>query len=118
VGQLGTQLQPPLHRVKLFGILTTCETLGQLSIVALAIMIKGSLLVAVWGAVGWELAYVLSVLLLGFRSVGFGVPHLGSLKSSLTFSLPLVPSYCAGTILSFADRLFIAAQLGAEAVGI
>jgi O-antigen/teichoic acid export membrane protein len=118
VGQLGIQLQLSPHRVKLFGILTTCETLGQLSIVALAIMIRRSLLVAVWGAVGWELAYVLRALLPGFRSVGSGVPHLGSLRSSLTFSLPRVPSYDTGTILSFADRLFIAAQLGAEAVGI
>jgi O-antigen/teichoic acid export membrane protein len=76
------------------------------------IVLKGSLLVAVWGQVGWKIVYVLGVLILGFRSVGFADPRLGLPWSNLSFSLPLVPRYHAATILSFADRVFIAAHLG------
>jgi O-antigen/teichoic acid export membrane protein len=118
VGALATQLQRGLLRVKLFGFLGTAETLGQLVIVAGVILIKSDLLLAVWGAVAWELAYAVAVLILAFRSVGIGRPRFGTLRRSLNFSLPLVPSYYAGTVLQFADRLFIAAQMGAEAVGI
>lgn len=118
VGQLATQLQRGLLRVKLSGVLSTIETLGQLAIVAALILIKGDLLVAVWGAVAWELVFVIAVLILGFRSVGISRPRFDSLRTSLNFSLPLVPSYYSGIVLSYADRLIIAAQLGAEAVGV
>jgi len=118
VAQLGLHLQRGLHRVKLFGVLSTAETLGQLAIVAGLILFTGELLPAVLGAVAWEAVFALAVLALGFRSVGLGWPDWSSLRSSLAFSLPLVPSYYGGTVLAFADRLFVAAYLGAEAVGI
>ncbi len=118
VAQLGMQLQRGVHRVKLYGALSTVETLGQMSIVAALILWTGDLLTAVRGAVAWELAFALAVLVLAFREVGVGWPKLSSLRPSLQFSLPLVPSYFAGTVLSFADRLVVAAQLGSEAVGI
>lgn len=118
VAQLGQQLQRGLHRVKLFGALNTIETLGQLLIVTVLILFNGQLLVAVQGAVVWELVFAVGVLVLAVRDLGLGWPRLASLIPSLRFSLPLVPSYYAGTVLSFADRLVVAAQLGSEAVGI
>ncbi len=118
VAQLGLQLQRGVHRVKLYGALSTTEALGQMAIVAALILFTGDLLVAVWGAVAWELVFALAVLSLAFRDVAFGWPKLSSLRTSLQFSLPLVPSYFAGTVLSFADRMVVAAQLGSEAVGI
>lgn len=118
LGQLGIQLQRGLHRVKLYGFLSTGETLGQMVVVAVVILSTGNLLFAVLGAVIWESIFVLGVLALGFRSVGLGRPDFATLSRSLGFSLPLVPSYYAGMVLSFGDRVYIAAQLGAEAVGI
>lgn len=118
IGQLGIQLQRGLHRVKLFGLLSMLETLGQVLVVSFLIFSKGEFLVAVWGAIGWEAVFALSVLVLGFVSVGVGPTRWGTLQESLVFSLPLVPSFLAGTILQFSDRLLIAAQLGSEAVGV
>lgn len=118
MARLGIQLQRGVHRVKLYGALSTAETLGQLVVVSILILTTGELLVAVWGAIAWELVFALAVLALAVRDVGLRLPNFGSLRTSLRFSIPLIPSYYAGTVLSFADRLVVAAQLGAEAVGI
>ena len=118
VAQLGLQLQRGVHRVKLYGALSTLEALGQMTIVAVLILVTGDLLAAILGAVAWEFLFASAVLALALRDVGFGWPNMSSLRPSLQFSLPLVPSYYAGTVLSFADRLVVAAQLGSEAVGI
>lgn len=118
LGQLGIQLQRALHKIKLYGFLGTLETLGQLVIVVAIILTTGDLLEAVLGAVGWELVFMLVVLGYGLHSVGLAWPDWSSLRPSLKFSLPLVPSYLGGTILQYADRLLIASQLGTEAVGV
>ena len=118
IGQLGAQLQRGLHQVKLYGFLTLAEILGQMAVVAILILVKGNLLVAVWGAIAWEGAFAIVVVLLAMHSVGVSKPEWGTLRMTLRFSLPLVPSYLAGTVLTFSDRLFIAARLGSEAVGV
>ena len=118
IGQLGIQLQRGLHHVKLYGFLSLTEILGQLVIVAILILLKGDLLVAVRGAIAWDGAFALFVVLLAVRSIGVSSPEWGTLRSTLRFSLPLVPSYLARAVLAYSDRLFIAARLGSAAVGV
>jgi len=118
IGQLGSQLQRGLHHVKLYGFLSLAEILGQVAVVAFLILVQGDLLVAVWGAIAWEGTFALAVVLLAIRSVGVSDPEWGTLRTTFRFSLPLVPSYLAGTVLAFSDRLLIAARLGSEAVGV
>ncbi len=117
VSQIGLHTLRALQRVKLYGVLGTAHTLAQLAAVAAVVLLWRDLLLAVLAALALEGLLASLVLVLSFRALGLGWPGLAKLRPSLAFSLPLVPTYYAGTALNFADRLFIAAALGAEAVG-
>lgn len=118
ITQLGLNLIRGLHRVKLYGVLSTSLVFVQLIAVAAAIYLTAGLTMAVMAAIAVEFIFVVVVLGIAVNFLGFGWPDWSYLPKSLAFSLPLVPSYYGNIILSFADRLAIAALLGAEAVGI
>lgn len=118
VGKLGLHMLRGLQRVKLYGLLDTLKTLLQLALVAAVVLVWRDLLLAVKTAIALEAAFGVLVLSAGFREVGLGWPGFDKLRPVLNYSLPLVPSFYAVTVLAFADRLIIASLLGAEAVGV
>lgn len=118
ISRIGLEFLRGVHRVRLYGFLTTGQMLVQLITVLSVLLLFNQLLLAVIAAIAIDVLGAVLVLMLCFREVGFGFFGWGRTRSILLFSLPLVPGYSADLLLSFSDRLFIAATLGAEAIGV
>ncbi|MGD8634006.1 MAG: oligosaccharide flippase family protein, partial [Anaerolineales bacterium] len=118
ISRVGLQLLRGLHRVKLYGFLSTSITLVQLVTVVVVLLYSNELSMAIFTAIVVEIIGALLILTICFAEVGVGLSRWKRLRAILKFSLPLVPGYIADLLLSFSDRLIIAAMLGSEAIGI
>lgn len=118
IGKLGLHMLRALQKVKRYGIMSTLHAFLQLLAVAGVVLTVQDLHKAVIAALIIEALFAAAMIGLAFKEVGVGWVGLGQLKTVLRFSLPLVPAYYGGAVLSYADRLMVASVLGAEAVGV
>lgn len=103
--------------VRLFTVLDAVPTLAEIGFVVLGVQLGWSLASAFWLVVGFELLLAGACSVPLVREHPFISPALSDLRELLAFSAPTIPFSFGDSLLAQADRMVIAAFVGASQAG-